>query len=146
AEPSSARPANNWVFGIFGGVLALVGALLIYLAFTRYPVTRMTGLMAVAMFCYSGMKVQNFLLRKGQRMSLVNWRAAMKQKHETDMQALPVARVEDLIRSDDGVRKMQAQQEKAAKVVGPLLLVVGAALLWLGVHAGNKLENTLQYG
>ena len=144
-DPGSARPADSLAFGIVGALLTLPGALMIFLAFTRYPVTKMTVFMAVAMFCYSGMKLQGILIPKGQRVSLATWKAAMKQKHETEMQGLPIVRIEDMMTSDDG-KKALAQQAKNTKAAGPLLLAVGAFMLWGGTHVGSKLENLLQYG
>jgi hypothetical protein len=144
-DPTSARPSGSFAFGIAGMIMVLIGGVLIYLAFTRYPITQMSWFMAVALFCYSGMKLQAILVPKGQRLSLATWKAAMKQKHEAEMQGLPVQRIEDMMTTDDG-KKQRAQQARTVKIAGPLLLAVGAFMLWGGVHVGNKLEILLQYG
>ena len=144
-DPTSARASGNIAFGIVDTVLTLLGLFIIYISFTRYPVTRMSVFMAIAMFCYSGMKLQGILIPKGQRLSLATWKAAMKKKHETEMQDLPVQRIEDLVGTDD-MKKKLAQQAQNVKTVGPLLLAAGALMIWGGVHVGNKLENLLQFG
>jgi hypothetical protein len=99
-EANSARAAGNWAFGAVGAFMLVAGVSLIVLAFTAYPVTRMSKLVATAIFCYAGLKLQIFLIPKGQRMSLENWRGMMRKKHEADMQGLPVLRAEEIAQID----------------------------------------------
>ena len=145
--PPSARAAGNWAFGIMGGLLVAAGVYLVYAAFALYPVTKLTKYLAAALVCYSGMKLQGVLFAKGGRVSLASWKAAMKQRHETEMQGLPVLRVGD---ASPGALSSQtaspARQAKMLRIWGPVLAAIGALLLWLGVQSGTQLANTLQYG
>lgn len=143
--PADARAANNWAFGGVGAFLALAGVVLLLLAFVEYPVTKLTWIVAIAFFCYSGMKLQNILVPKGQRLTLSAWKAAMKQKHDAEMQGLPVTRIEDMVETDGG-KKMLAQQQQARRVAGPLVFGCGMLMLVAGVQWGNGLENLLSHG
>ncbi|TAL37267.1 MAG: DUF3592 domain-containing protein [Alphaproteobacteria bacterium] len=143
--PAAARAAGNWAFGAVGVFLASAGGLLILFAFLEYPVTQMTWIVTVALFCYSGMKLQNILVPKGQRLTLAAWKAAMKQKHDAEMLGLPVVRIEDLMAADSG-KKALAQKQRARLVAGPLIFGCGMLLMVAGVHFGNGLDSMLQQG
>jgi hypothetical protein len=145
AAPTAARAAGNWAFGAAGIFLASAGCLLILFAFLKYPVTKMTWIVAVALFCYGGMKLQNILVPKGQRLTLSAWKAAMKQKHDAEMQGIPVARIEDMM-STEGGKKILAHQQHARQFAGPVIFGCGMLLMVAGVHFGNGLESMLQHG
>ncbi|MEZ0225615.1 MAG: DUF3592 domain-containing protein [Alphaproteobacteria bacterium] len=142
--PAAARAADNWAFGAVGVLLVLAGGLLVLLAFLEYPVTKMTWIVAVALFCYSGMKLQNILVPKGQRLTLAAWKAAMKQKHDADMQGIPVTRIEDMLATEGG-KKTLVQQNQARRVAGPLLFGCGMLMMVAGVQFGNGVENMLKH-
>lgn len=144
-DPTSARAAGNWAFGIIGLVLTLPGFLFLYLAFTRYPVTRMTGFVAIAMFCYAGLNLQRILKPRGDRVNLATWKAAMKQQHAAEMQGIPIVRIEDLVSMPEQ-QKIAAQQAKNLRIAAPLLIAGGLLLIWGGLHQGTKLADVLQYG
>jgi hypothetical protein len=144
-QPAAARATNNWAFGAVGAFLALAGLLLIFLAVVQYPVTQMTWMLGVALFCYSGMKLQSILIPKGQRLTLAAWKMAMKQKHDAEMQGLPLIRIEEMLAADSG-KKIIAQQILARRVAGPLMFGCGMLLLVAGVQFSNGLENMLSRG
>ncbi len=143
--PNEARASGSWAFGAVGLILLLPAAWLIYAALTRYAITQMTIYVATAMLCYSGMKLHRILFAKTGNLSLKGWKAAMRQRHEQEMQGIPVQRIEDLV-PPGSTQKMAARQAKNMRLAGPLLLIGGLLMIWGGVHIGTSLAELLQYG
>src|SRR6266567_6907548 len=89
-NPASGREADSHLFEIAGIILIVPGVLLGYTAFTAYPVTPMTWIMAVAMPVYLAERGYHVLIPKGQRLSIAEWR---KQHGLGETTAINIAEV-----------------------------------------------------
>ena len=132
-NPASAREADSYLFEIGGIIIVVPGVLLGYTAFTAYPITPMTWIMAVAMPLYLAERGYHVLIPKGQRLSLAEWR---KQRGlgETAINMAEVQPAETILSTPEQARQIQWQRKLA-----PLMGLFAVILIAIAFYQGNKI-------
>jgi hypothetical protein len=136
-NPTEAQEANSYLFDIIGIVFFVPGIWLGYTALTAYPITRMTWIMAVAMFIYLAERGYRILIPKGQRLSITEWR---KQHHldETTINLADVKPIENIVSAPDIAQAQQKQLQNNRKVA-PFLGVFAIILVSVGIYQSIKM-------
>ncbi len=139
-DPNDAQPANNYVFDIIGLVLFAFGIGLAYIALTVYPITKMTGIMAIGMSVYLAERGYRAFIPRGQRPSLAQWR----QQHQLGQSAIDLADVKPI----ESLVSMQSQQKQAqnSRLMVPFLLIFAVILFAVGSYQSIRLSRLESVG
>jgi Protein of unknown function (DUF3592) len=143
-NPNDAQPANNYVFDAIGLVLFATGALLATIAFTAFPITMMTWIMAIGMSVYLAERGYRTFIPKGQRLSLAEWR----QQRGLDQPAINPADVKPIESLVSGAQAARLQQKQAlnSRLMIPLLVIFAVILFAVGSYQGLKLSRLESVG
>ncbi len=138
-NPNEAQPANNYVFDALGLILFALGIGLAYIAFTAYPITKMTWVMAVGLSIYLVERGYRTLIPRGQRLSITEWR----KQHQLDPSAIDPADVKPIESLVSGAAVAQAQQKQAqnARLAIPLLVFFAAILVAVGTYQSVRISH-----
>ena len=134
-NPDQAQPANSHAFDILGVLLVAPGIWLGYLAFTAFPVTRMTWIMAALLLLYAAERLHRIIIPKGQRPSLADWR----QQHDlgpVDMSNVKPA--ENLANLPEARAALQTQTRNGRKAA-PFIALLLAILIGVGIFESVKI-------
>ncbi len=126
---------------IIGLVIVAPGVAFGYVALTAYPMTWMTGIMAVAMLLYLAEHGRRILIPKGQRLSIAEWR---KQHGLDDTTAIDMEQVKpaEAILGAPGIQ--QTRQSQWQTKAAPFLLLFAVVLIGLALYQaipGRPLSN-----
>jgi hypothetical protein len=136
-NPAEARPTNSFLMEIVGLVLIVPGLLLGYFAITAFPVTPMTWIMAGAMLLYLAERGYSIIIPKSQRLSIEEWRKTRGLDEKNSINLSDVKPIEELI-STPSYRQERQNQLKNYKFAKPLLSILSAGLLCIGVYEGFR--------
>jgi Protein of unknown function (DUF3592) len=142
-NPSQAQAADGWGVDALGALLFAAGAGLAWIAIVAYPVTWMTGLMALAMLAYLAERLRRTLIPKELRPSYAEWR--QRQAAEAAIDPDEVTPIETLLATPEWQAKSQAQSRKNRKAA-PLVAIFAAMLLALGVYQARELARLQSIG
>jgi Protein of unknown function (DUF3592) len=142
-DPNDAQPANNHVFDAIGLVIFAVGGGLAYIAFTAYPITKMTWIMAIGMSVYLAERGYRTFIPKGPRLSLAEWR---QQHHlEPAIDPADVKPIESLV-SPTQAAQLQRKQAQNSRLMIPLLVIFAVILFAVGSYQSVRLSQLESVG
>jgi hypothetical protein len=143
-DPNDAQPANNYAFDAIGIGLLAFGIFLAYIAFTAYPITKMTWIMAIGMSVYLAERGYRTFIPRGQRLSLAEWR----QQRHLDQPAIDPADVKPIESLVSGTEAAQLQQKQAknARLAIPLLVIFAVILFAVGSYQSMRLSRLESVG
>ena len=144
-RPDHAEPANSWLATSLGAILALPGALCLWLAFTAWPVTAMTWVLLGLYVVYAAFHLKRILIPKDARLSPALWKAAKQEQRRADLHAIPVRQAEAILSSPRN-QDARARQAKTHRVAAPLLLLCGLALVVGAVWIGRSTQQLAAAG
>ena len=133
-NPADAREADSYLFELAGIVIIVPGVLLGYTAFTAYPVTPMTWIMAVAMPLYLIERGYRVLIPKGQRLSIAEWRKQHGLGETTAIDMAEVKPAETILSTPEQARQIQWQRKLA-----PFIVLFAVILAGIAFYQGNKI-------
>jgi hypothetical protein len=138
-DPTSARPADSYLFDILGFVLLLPGAVFAYIAVAHYPVTKMTWIIAAALILYFVLHGRRILIPKAQRVSLAEWR---KQRGlgAAGLDLAQVKRIEELVPAAQ-LQQQAAVQRQQMRRWAPFIALFAMGLAALAVWQGMRLAH-----
>jgi len=131
AEQAGFR-TNEMVVNAVGLVLLLLGSYLVYWAFTAYPITPMTWIMAAAMLILFGWRFHRSVIPKGKRLSKDEWRKQHLLGESASVDLARVVPIERLVSAED-IAKTAQQQARQARITGPIVAVVAIVLVGVGI-------------
>ena len=143
-DPNDAQPANNYVFDAIGLALFAAGIGLATIAFTAYPITRMTWIMAIGMSVYLAERGYRAFMPRGPRLSLAEWR----QQQHLDRPAIDpadVTPIESLV-SPAQAAQLQQKQARNSRLMVPLLLIFAVILFAAGSYQSIRLSRLESVG
>lgn len=129
---SRAQPARAPIWPLAGLLLAAPGLYLVWLGFTKYAVTEFTWATLAVLAIISFNRFRRSIIPKHQRRGREEWRL----RNRMELDALPVYTAEDIRQSPDIIRR-EARHEKQAAVMGPLLMLAGAAAIAGALYFGG---------
>lgn len=132
-QPTEARDASSHVMELIGLVIALPGLWLGYTALTAYPITAMTWIMGAAMLFYLAERGYRIFVRKGQHLSIGEWKERLAAGHPPAIDMTKVKRIED-ITSAPAVQNAWQSQWRNAKWLQPVLALLAVVLLVVGIR------------
>jgi hypothetical protein len=138
-NPDQAREANSHLVDIAGAVLVALGILLAYVALTVYPITLLTGIMAVGMLIYLGERGYRVFVRKGPAVSIADWRR-LCQSGQAAINPADIKPIEALISGSDAQQIQVKRMQVAGKFVG-VLWVVAAGLAGIGGYESVRIHH-----
>jgi len=136
-NPTEAREANNYLLVIIGAVITAPGLVLGYIALTAWPITPMSGIMAVAILAYMAERSHRIFVPKGQRISIAEW----KQQHLNTPTAIDlnsVKPIEELVSPEEQAAARQQQFQNSKKAI-PILGIFAVILICLSVFLAHKM-------
>jgi hypothetical protein len=133
-DPHKAADADSYVAEIIGALLIGSAAGLIYLALSIWPVTRVTCIVLAGLAIYAAYRLRASVTAAVNRPSLSQWR----QKRRQYIEAVPVRPLEEILSSTESIEQ-PAEQRTVSPAVRAILVIVGIALLAVGVHLGRSL-------
>ena len=136
-RPEDVSDAGSAIAGIIGVVLLLVGLWPLHAALTRWPINLLTLVMLAAGIGYIAYRMRAKLIPPEQRATPADWKLQRRERYRAELAALPVQRIEDLLATPEAVAR-RLRDRKTMRVVGPLLIVIGLALIALAIHLGRE--------
>ncbi len=136
-KPDDVSEARSVIAEVVGAVFILAGLWPLHTALTAWPVTPMTWAMLVVVCVYAASRIRRHIIPKSQRLSVPDWQRARQEKHRAELAAAPVRPMEEVL-SSPAVVEQQRRAQISARIVTPILLIVGAALLAFGVYWGRN--------
>jgi hypothetical protein len=143
-NPSDARQAGDWTGELIGLVFLVPGAWLGWTALTAYPITPMTGLMAVGFIAYFAERGLRTFKRNGPHISISQWIDMVRQGMATNVDLSHVQPIESLVPADTlkaTWHDQVAAQKKMAWV--PALMAIIFPLIAIS-QASNMLQLEIQ--
>jgi hypothetical protein len=144
-DPRKAREANSYLFELAGIVVTAPGVLFGYLAFTAFPITPMTWIMAAAMLAYLAERGYRLWISKGQRLSIDEWRKQHDLGETTAINMREVKPAEDILSTPEAQQAQQTQWERN-KVLAPVVGLFAIILVVLGFYQGMRIARLETYG
>lgn len=138
-KPDEVRESGGYLMGIFGAIFLAPGIWMFYMALTAYPVTPMTGLVAVGMIVMLVKKARRFLIPKAERLSVTDWKNKKMATRRAEVSSLPVRSMEEILSAPETIEKLE-KQRKSARIAAPLLLLFAGGLIWGGLYLGQKMR------
>jgi Protein of unknown function (DUF3592) len=139
-HPDNVAEADSRLVEIIGGILTAVGAAILYVALTAWPVTSITWLMLTGISVYLASRaLKSILARSAWTPGLALGTARPENLHE-----VPVRPVEE-IRAERRI-ELQHKQWKTGRIVTPILVLVGISVLALGVYLGRTISFLQSHG
>jgi hypothetical protein len=138
-RPSQAREAGSYVFDVIGVVFFLPGILFAYVAFTAYPVTKMTWAMGALLLLWIAYHAHKLIIPREQRPSLEEWRrqhGMAAKKPSFDLK--DVKPIEEIISSPEGA-KARSRNRKLAPLMGLVAVACFCGSLYTGFET-SKME------
>lgn len=136
-KPDQVRESGGYWMGIFGVIFLAPGIFMCYMALTAYPVTPMTGIIAIGMIAVIALRARKYIIPKEQRQTPADWMARKKKERHAEIEAAPVKPFEDVMSGPAWAEK-QVQAHKNARIGAPLTLIIAAGLIWGGIYLGQK--------
>lgn len=137
-DPARAQPARAGIWPLVGLLLFAPGVYMVWMAFTQYEVTGFTWATLAVLAIMSFNRFRRSIIPKNQRLSRETWR--LQNRMEID--SLPVYTAEDIRQSPEMARR-EAGYARQAAVMGPLLMLVGAAALAGALYFGSDMIDML---
>jgi hypothetical protein len=137
-NPNEAQEANSYLIDIVGLVLIVPGVWFGYTAFTAYPITPMTWIMAVALLAYLAERGHRVFIPKGQRLSVAEWRAQHGLGAATAVDLAGVRPIEDIV-SAPQAREAQQRQAQSSRKAAPLVGLFALVLVCVGLWQGRRI-------
>ena len=137
-NPTEARAVNNVLLSILGAVFLVPGLWLAYTALTAFPVTRMTWIVAGAMFLYLGERGYTVLKAKGPRATIEEWRKLHGLNPAASIDLTEVKPIEELV-SSAAVGQAKADQSRKNAWAMPVLGVFAVLLFAIGLYQGYRI-------
>ena len=136
-NPAEARPTHSFLMEIVGLVLIVPGLLLGFFALTAFPVTPMTWIVAGIMLLYLAERGYSVIIPKNQRLSIEEWRKTRGLDNKYSINISEVKPIEELV-SMPAYQQERKRQLKNYRFAKPLLALLAAGLLCIGVYEGFK--------
>ena len=137
-NPTEARESNKYLFDAIGLLLIAPGVWLGYTAFTVYPVTWMTWVMAAVMLLYLIERGRRVFIPKGQRLSIAEWKQHHGLGETAAIDLADVKPIEKILATPEVQQNLQTQW-KNSKQVAPFVGVFAVVLLGVGIYQARDI-------
>ncbi|MBV8877521.1 MAG: DUF3592 domain-containing protein [Gammaproteobacteria bacterium] len=144
-KPNEVQEAGNHVFTVVGIALLAVGMALFWFAATAWRTSPMTWVVAGLFVLQLSRRLRSIIAPRDKTLPASRWRALATVRSNADPRdSAPSQRVEELMALPE-FRDRQAQQRAQLARLAPFLVLLGLAVLALGVYQSRtllKLEAT----
>lgn len=136
-NPTESREANSYLLEIIGAAFTAPGLWLVYTALTAYPITPMTGIMAIALLAYMAERSHRIFVPKGQRFSIEEWKKQCGSGSPVAIDLNDVRPIEEIV-PPEAQSAVQRQYQNNKKTI-PILGIFAVILIVIGVIEAQKI-------
>jgi hypothetical protein len=136
-QPEQVSEARSAVAGIVGALLVLVGIWPLHTALASGRVPLITWFVLAIILAYLARKLVGKIIPAAQRQSPSQWQQARREKRHAELAATPIRTIEEILSSPEA-RERRLKDRKSFRVIGPIALLVGVAVLVFSAHLARE--------
>ena len=136
-QPEQVSEARSGLAGIVGAVFVVVGIWPLHAALASGRVPLITWFVLAIIFAYAARKLMGKIIPAAQRQSPTQWKQARREKRRAELAAIPVRPIEEILSSPEA-RARRLKDRKSFRVIGPIAMIAGVALMVFSVHLARE--------